>query len=107
MAWTREQYRAYHKKWRNANPEKMKKYRDKVMKRNRIVIDEGKNKPCMDCGQTFPLCCMDYDHRVPADKKKEIGRMLAEGSPKALKKEIAKCDVVCANCHRVRTHGVP
>lgn len=67
-------------------------------------LKEAKNKPCMDCGGTFPSCAMQFDHREPSDKKFEIGRNIY--MPWAsLEKEMAKCDLVCANCHAVRTHS--
>lgn len=56
----------------------------------------------MDCGQTFPMCVMDFDHRDPSLKCFGIGQY-KEGSVTKLLAEIAKCDVVCANCHRIRT----
>jgi hypothetical protein len=47
---------------------------------------------------------LDFDHLK--DKKYNISRMIHDGfSWAAIKKEIAKCEVVCANCHRVRTHN--
>ena len=61
-----------------------------------------KDKPCMDCGQRFPSCCMDFDHRPGEIKEFNIGRADTIPIPIRLK-EIAKCDLVCANCHRLRT----
>lgn len=65
-----------------------------------------KNKPCMDCGGTFPTCCMDFDHRDPSTKNRKAAGMIAlaarVGWDEVLA-EIAKCDIVCANCHRIRT----
>ena len=98
----------YLKQWRKANPHKQKEHtRNMATKRyprNRKIIDDNKNQPCMDCGGSFPLVCMDYDHRDPKTKKQSIGKCLAWSNEQALLDEIAKCDVVCANCHRIRTH---
>jgi len=49
---------------------------------------------------------MDFDHRFPDEKSFNIGRDALAGrcSLEQLEREIAKCDVVCANCHRIRTH---
>lgn len=58
----------------------------------------------MDCGVPYPYYVMEFDHRDPSQKLANIGRLLGN-SWKRLKDEIAKCDVVCANCHRERTHG--
>lgn len=70
----------------------------------REIIREAKSVPCMDCEQTYPYYVMDFDHREGVDKIYNIGRM-GRRSKKALLAEIAKCDVVCANCHRERTHA--
>jgi len=58
----------------------------------------------MDCGERFPFYVLDYDHRPDEIKKGEIARM-ASGSYKweTILAEIAKCDLICANCHRKRT----
>lgn len=69
---------------------------------NQEWINSIKDKPCADCGKTFPSCCMDFDH-VRGKKFKGIGRMVGFSEARILE-EIAKCDVVCACCHRVRTH---
>ncbi len=57
----------------------------------------------MDCGNKFPPECMDFDH-VRGEKLFNIcsnkGRQ--QGWKKVLV-EIAKCDLVCSNCHRTRT----
>ena len=59
--------------------------------------------PCHDCGNNFPYECMDFDH-VGDDKLNNVGTMVAHGwSWSLIEAEIAKCDLVCANCHRTRT----
>ena len=55
----------------------------------------------MDCKGSFPPECMDFDH-VRGEKNFTIGRGYKMSIPK-VKKEIDKCDVVCSNCHRIRT----
>ena len=59
--------------------------------------------PCADCGHTYPPVVMDFDH-VPERgvKLRAIARMWSR-SKEAIVAEIAKCDLVCANCHRLRT----
>lgn len=65
--------------------------------------NEIKSEPCTDCKQTFPPCCMDFDH-VRGEKSHTIGYMVRqEYSIERIKEEIAKCELVCANCHRIRT----
>ena len=58
---------------------------------------------CFDCGINNHII-LDFDHI--RDKKYNISRMIHDGfSWKSIKKEIEKCEVVCANCHRIRTHN--
>jgi hypothetical protein len=56
--------------------------------------------PCVDCGETDPLV-LEFDHL--ADKRFNIAKGMRDRSWQAVLDEIAKCDVVCANCHRRRT----
>ena len=58
--------------------------------------------PCVDCGETDPVL-LDFDHRDPTSKRKEVGRLAATKPWRQVLAEIAKCDVRCANCHRRRT----
>lgn len=55
---------------------------------------------CMRCGGVFPRCVYDFHHRDPATKIDSISNLL--GKPKMLKEELKKCDLLCANCHRIR-----
>lgn len=65
---------------------------------------ELKSKPCTDCGDCFPVCCMDFDHRKGEKKEYNVGSMFAHHyAREKIEREIAKCDLVCSNCHRVRT----
>lgn len=64
-----------------------------------------KSKPCADCGLRFEPCCMDFDHRDPATKLLDISIMVKRFMPwRKVLEEIAKCDVVCVCCHRLRTY---
>lgn len=64
--------------------------------------DFKESNPCADCGGFFPHYVMDFDH-VRGVKSGGIAQG-ARNWPKAkLAEEIAKCDLVCANCHRIRT----
>ena len=91
----REKARA---KGRSSDPEQVKR----AYAKRRALLDELKARPCMDCGQTFPSECMDFDHRPGEDKLGNIG-FIYKGALVRLLAEIEKCDLVCANCHRVRT----
>ncbi len=65
---------------------------------------ELKAAACTDCGGCFPTCCMDFDHRAGTVKAYNVGSMFAHHySRDLIAVEIAKCDLVCSNCHRIRT----
>jgi len=60
--------------------------------------------PCKDCGRQLPSWVMHFDHRPGEEKVCEVSRLAKSNiSTKQLLDEIAKCDVVCANCHADRT----
>ena len=67
------------------------------------LINEFKNVPCANCDNRYPYYVMDFDHRDPAEKSFDLARG-KYGRLDAVIAEIEKCDVVCANCHRIRTH---
>lgn len=95
----------YHREYVASSPERQQKNRDRV-KRNyaqkQALLWELKSVPCMDCSGEFHPCAMDFDHRPGETKAFQIARYTSK--PVAvLLAEVAKCDVVCANCHRVRT----
>ena len=46
---------------------------------------------------------LQFDHRDGTEKIDDVGTMLNRAPWNALLNEIAKCDVRCANCHRLRT----
>lgn len=70
----------------------------------RDFLDRLKNKPCTDCGDWFEPCQLDFDHRPGEIKVNGVGE-LRNYAHKTLFEEIKKCDLVCANCHRLRTYN--
>ncbi len=77
---------------------KAKQSRDKA----REIINELKNVPCMDCGGKFPPICMDFDH-IHDNKEANVAHLVIRGNIQAALAEAAKCEIVCACCHRIRT----
>jgi hypothetical protein len=58
----------------------------------------------MDCGVGYPHYVLDFDHRPGEQKTAGINVLVKRGaSASVLRSEMAKCDLVCANCHRMRT----
>lgn len=61
-------------------------------------------KPCTDCGVRHPHWRMDFDHLDPRTKTAELALVVKLGWAKQrIEEELAKCELVCANCHRDRT----
>lgn len=71
---------------------------------NKLFIDSIKeSSPCVDCGENNPIV-LEFDH-VRGVKKANISDMSrASYSIATIKEEIDKCEVRCANCHRIVTH---
>lgn len=70
--------------------------------KEQLVLEAGGK--CMDCGYEGPPFMFDFDHRVPADKLFHISNGGNGVSIQRLREEAQKCDLLCANCHRFRTH---
>ena len=73
--------------------------------RNKSFIEDYKKlNPCVDCGESNTIV-LEFDH-ITGDKFKDISTMANQmyGLDK-IKEEIDKCEVVCANCHRIRTYN--
>ncbi len=59
--------------------------------------------PCLDCKISYPYYMMDFDH-VRGTKHANVAELINTLSKKKIDLEIAKCEIVCSNCHRIRTH---
>ena len=72
--------------------------------RNRQFIREFKEgKACLDCRLVWPHYVMDFDHL--RDKVQTVSVLGKTGTLTRIKDEIAKCELVCSNCHRIRTYS--
>lgn len=78
--------------------------------RDRIRKEENKNKirelkestPCADCKLNYPYYVMQFDH-VTGVKVGGIAEFVANRQFKKAWEEIEKCEIVCSNCHAIRT----
>ena len=97
--------RAREARRRHYRKNKEQYYKNNLLKRERMkqYIAQVKNVPCADCGKEFPSFVMDFDHRDRTLKGSAISKMVVRQSWTKLKAEIEKCDIVCANCHRIRS----
>jgi hypothetical protein len=98
-----EEQRAAQRRYFEANRRSYREHQENLRRANRAWVDQLKESlPCADCGGFFPACVMDFDHRED-DKVLGISAAVRSWGRDRLLLEIKKCDLVCANCHRIRT----
>lgn len=95
--------------WREHYARNPEKYADRNRRKKeelRLWLDSLKEgKPCRECGQTFPPIAMDWHHRDKEEKLFTIGSSSIKGYGRAkIEAELAKCDLLCAVCHRIIEH---
>jgi hypothetical protein len=105
----REYHREYMRRWYANNKDlQVRRVRANTVRRREQLagwINQFKRRPCADCGGEFPPYLMDFDH-VSGEKFDNIcGMRMRTVSREAILTEIEKCEVVCATCHRARTHA--
>ena len=102
--YNREYQRIWYRKNRELHMGRVLRVTRRARERVQRYIDGQKRCPCVDCGGRFPPFLMDFDHvrgtKVTILAKLRSGR----ASLSKIEAEIAKCEVVCANCHRIRTY---
>jgi hypothetical protein len=87
--------RAHHRRRSNA----LKTAR--VREAQSFILDHLRTRPCVDCGETDAVV-LEFDHL--SAKRAEISTLVRRGVRlPVLELEVARCEVVCANCHRRRT----
>ena len=70
-----------------------------------FIRDLKDSTPCYDCGISYRYWIMDLDHLDPALKNFSVSKATSiTRDLERVKAEVRKCDVVCGNCHRNRTH---
>ena len=76
----------------------------KVLQNKTYVLELKQSTPCKVCGVRFNPHAMEFDHRDPDLKYKNISVLVGTGADiEVLKEEISKCDILCSNCHQIRT----
>jgi hypothetical protein len=92
----------YYATHRQAELERVKKRQDATL----AFLRDLRRVPCDDCRKMFQPHMMDFDHRDPGKKLFTIaGGHALLMSRAGLIAEIEKCDIVCANCHALRTYA--
>lgn len=96
VQWARE--------WRKKNPDKARAQARRQRDAARGIVDAIKLEAgCVDCGYAEHPEALDFDH-VRGEKVEHVAMMVVHHAPMSrILAEIAKCEVRCANCHRVKT----
>lgn len=108
MPWkNKEKQRECHKKYYEANKDKVlsqvKEANKKLRARGKeFLFNYLQEHPCVDCGEADPIV-LEFDH-VRGEKIGDLKKMMYSYSIQNLQKEIEKCEVRCANCHRKATY---
>jgi hypothetical protein len=110
--WVCELCGAMKTRWEAATPEERERERAQTRRAQaerraliRTLLEQAKDGPCADCGVRYPAVVMDFDH-VRGQKRFNLSKAVQSPFSLTLRDvhdEIAKCDLVCANCHRLRT----
>jgi hypothetical protein len=104
-AYQKKYQRAYHKKRYAKDAEREGfRVRSAIQKAKSLAYqrDLKERTPCADCGRHFHFAAMDFDH-IDGTKVAGIATLAIAGSFQKMLREIEKCEVVCSNCHRIRT----
>ncbi len=78
-------------------------YFRRVRIERRRVIEQMKSVPCRDCAKGFPYYAMEFHHRDHETKNFQISSSLIKTPWDKILVEVAKCDVLCKCCHRLRS----
>lgn len=102
----KEAARAWRRKWWSTltserKAEKQKKATERARKIKEFLAEYKLKKGCKDCGYNQHHSALEFDH---IEGEKSLNISFAKSISQALK-EIEKCEVVCSNCHRVRTYN--
>ena len=106
QSWCRECFAAYGREYyrNNRDAQKSRLLRNTAARRadnQTRMIEYLRTHPCIDCGEA-DIVVLQFDHL--SNKERNVSSMLSGGwSWYAIEQEIAKCEVRCANCHRLRT----
>lgn len=76
-------------------------YRQESRRRFWASLILARGDRCSVCGKRYPIAVYDLHHRDPAAKEFALSNAIGNKNIDSLLAEAEKCDIVCANCHRV------
>lgn len=98
----REKARLKTREWRLANPERKKESDRVVSRRKRDWIRSLKTGKTCECGFD-DVRALEWHHREPKEKLFNITE--TSRTKEEILEEIKKCDLICANCHRMKHYN--
>lgn len=100
----KEKQKKFQSDWHLKTKDDRKDLRDKAKKalieRNKALVAEARSKGCTVCGYSKCQEALDFHHLDPNTKDIKVKDAVRQRGTEKLKEELAKCIVVCANCHR-------
>ena len=94
---------AYYDANRDKFADRNKAKADKRVALHEWIIKYKLDNPCVDCGETRPPT-LHFDHIDRSDKIMEVSKMVGQVRPlEMVIAEVAKCDVRCVDCHKIKT----
>ena len=104
QAWCRECRKSYDAEYHARNRARRRERRRlKAIEFRQWYWALKESLPCTDCGKFFPHPAMTWDHLPGYEKRDDVGSLTRTSSRRVVLDEIAKCEIVCANCHALRT----
>lgn len=103
--WCKSCKNGHHRDYYGKNKSQFVNYAEKRKREMVAWLQELKTNPCSDCGGKFHPVAMQWHHRDAGTKIENVSNLIRYGSRQRVLDEIAKCDLLCANCHAVRTHA--
>jgi hypothetical protein len=107
FSYCRECRRAYDRRYyhERGKAARQARRRARLTKARAWMAALKKGVPCADCGEVFPAWVMHWDHLPGYEKVGNISEMVGDNSRTITIAELEKCELVCANCHVMRTIG--
>lgn len=101
--------RSYHEKWYRDNGDKRRaQVRERRRKTRDWLAEVKKQGECHVCGLSGEIAhwALDYHHRDGEEKVASISYLVGNGyGRKTIEDEMAKCDLICSNCHRTQHYN--
>lgn len=77
--------------------------RPEAQRKTQVISEYKLSVGCVDCGFNAHPAALEFDHLPGSDKKFNVMEKVGSYSLDRIWQEVAKCEVVCANCHAIRT----